>query len=81
MGIVTYRQALHDALAEEMRRDSRVWLMGEDVGQAGGAFGLTRGLLEEFGPERVRDTTIVETFIVGAAVGGIRRESGATPSL
>ena len=52
-----------------MRRDERVWIMGQDVGRMGGVFGVTRGLFDEFGPERVRDTTINETFIVGGAAG------------
>jgi pyruvate dehydrogenase E1 component beta subunit len=66
---INYARAINGALAEEMRRDSRVFLMGQDVGRMGGVFGITRGLLDEFGPERVRDTTINETFIVGAAAG------------
>ena len=64
-----YARAINAALAEEMRRDERVWMLGQDVGRMGGVFGLTRGLLDEFGPGRVRDTTLNETFIVGAAVG------------
>ena len=66
---LTYAQALNRALAEEMRRDERVWMMGQDIGVMGGVFGVTRGLLDEFGEERVRDTAIVETFIVGGAAG------------
>ena len=64
-----YARAINEALAEEMRRDERVWMMGQDIGKLGGVFGLTRGLLEEFGPMRVRDTAINETFIVGGAAG------------
>ena len=64
-----YRTAIRDALAEEMRRDSRVVMWGEDIGTWGGVFFVTRGLVEEFGEERVRDTPISETAIVGAAVG------------
>ncbi|HEX2391560.1 MAG TPA: alpha-ketoacid dehydrogenase subunit beta [Solirubrobacterales bacterium] len=64
-----YARAINQALGEEMRRDERVWILGQDVGRMGGVFGLTRGLHEEFGPGRVRDTTLNETFIVGAAVG------------
>jgi pyruvate dehydrogenase E1 component beta subunit len=67
--IINYSMAIKDAMAEEMRRDSRVWLLGEDVGRMGGVFGVTRGLYDEFGPLRVRDTAINETFIVGAAAG------------
>jgi pyruvate dehydrogenase E1 component beta subunit len=52
-----------------MRRDERVWMLGQDVGKMGGVFGVTRGLYDEFGGGRVRDTTLNETFIVGAAVG------------
>jgi pyruvate/2-oxoglutarate/acetoin dehydrogenase E1 component len=66
---LTYAQAINGALAEEMRRDERVWMMGQDIGAMGGVFGVTRGLLEEFGERRVRDTAIVETFIVGGAAG------------
>lgn len=66
---ITYAQALNEALREEMRRDERVFLMGEDIGIIGGVFKVTQGLYEEFGPERVRDTPISETAIVGAAIG------------
>jgi pyruvate/2-oxoglutarate/acetoin dehydrogenase E1 component len=66
---ITYAQAIKDAMVEEMRRDKRVFLLGEDVGPYGGAFGVTRGMIEEFGPERVRDTPISEAAITGAAVG------------
>jgi pyruvate dehydrogenase E1 component beta subunit len=64
-----YRDALKLALAEEMRRDERVFLMGEDIGVFGGAFKVTSGLLEEFGERRVRDTPISENTIVGMGVG------------
>jgi pyruvate dehydrogenase E1 component beta subunit len=66
---LTYAQAINRALAEEMRRDDRVWMMGQDIGVMGGVFGVTRNLLDEFGEARVRDTAIVETFIVGGAAG------------
>ncbi|MEM2901127.1 MAG: alpha-ketoacid dehydrogenase subunit beta [Candidatus Bathyarchaeia archaeon] len=66
---ITYVEALREALREEMRRDGRVFLLGEDIGPYGGAFTVTKGLIEEFGPERVRDTPISESAIVGAAVG------------
>jgi pyruvate dehydrogenase E1 component beta subunit len=66
---ITYAQAVKDAMCEEMRRDPRVFLLGEDVGPYGGAFGVTRGMIDEFGPERVRDTPISEAAITGAAVG------------
>jgi pyruvate dehydrogenase E1 component beta subunit len=64
-----YVRAIADALAEEMARDERVILLGEDVGAPGGAFGATRGLYQRFGKDRVRDTPISETAIVGAAIG------------
>jgi len=64
-----YWEAIRDALREEMLRDPRVFIMGEDVGLYGGAYGATRGLFEEFGPERVIDTPISEALIGGAAVG------------
>ena len=67
--VIGYAWAINHALAEEMRRDERVWIMGQDVGRMGGVFGVTRGLLDEFGADRVRDTTINETFIVGGAAG------------
>ena len=71
--IKTYGQAIVDAQAEEMRRDKRVIVMGEDVGLYGGAYAATRGLLDEFGPERVIDTAISEAAIVGAAGGAAMR--------
>jgi len=64
-----YREAIRDALAEEMRRDPRVFVMGEDVAIYGGAYGATKGLVDEFGEERIRDTAISEAAIAGAAVG------------
>ena len=66
---ITYRDALREALAEEMRRDERVFLLGEDIGRYGGSFGVTAGLLDEFGAERIMDTPISETGFVGAAIG------------
>jgi len=66
---ITYRQALNEALAEEMERDPTVFIMGEDVAIYGGAYGVTRGLYERFGEERVRDTAISEAAIVGAGLG------------
>jgi acetoin:2,6-dichlorophenolindophenol oxidoreductase subunit beta len=66
---INYAWAINHALGEEMRRDERVWIMGQDVGRMGGVFGVTRGLYDEFGSARVRDTTINETFIVGGAAG------------
>jgi len=66
---VQFREALQEAMREEMQRDPSVFLMGEDIGLYGGAYGATRGLFEEFGPERVRDTPISEAAIGGSAVG------------
>jgi pyruvate/2-oxoglutarate/acetoin dehydrogenase E1 component len=66
---LTYWQALQAALRDAMQRDPRVFLMGEDIGTYGGAFGVTRGMLDEFGPERVRCTPISEATVVGAATG------------
>lgn len=66
---VTYWQALNEALREELDRDPDVFVMGEDVGIYGGAYGVTRGLYEDYGEERIRDTAISEQAIVGAAVG------------
>ena len=67
---ITYRESLREALREEMQRDPRVFLLGEDIGKYwGGAFKVTDGLAQEFGDERVRDTPISESAIVGTAVG------------
>ena len=69
MAVMRYREALNQAMREEMRADESVFLMGEDVGVFQGAFKVTEGLLEEFGERRVRDTPISENTIVGAGVG------------
>ena len=73
---VTYREAIRAALRQAMRDDSRVFLMGEDVGRYGGAFAVSLGLLQELGPERIRDAPLSEsTFLgagIGAALGGMR---------
>jgi pyruvate dehydrogenase E1 component beta subunit len=66
---MSYQEAIREALREEMVRDERVFLMGEDIGEHGGAFGVTRTLFKQFGPERVRNTPISENTIVGAATG------------
>jgi pyruvate dehydrogenase E1 component beta subunit len=66
---LSYSEAIREALCEEMRRDPAVFVMGEDVGVFGGVFGVTAGMLEEFGDERVRDTPISEAAIVGAGLG------------
>jgi len=65
----TYREAMRAAIREALQRDDRVFLMGEDVGRYGGCFAVTRGLLEEFGPERIRDTPLSESAFVGAGIG------------
>ena len=62
-------QAIHDGLAEEMRADDAVMVLGEDVGRAGGVFRVTQGLADEFGPLRAMDTPLAESLIVGAAIG------------
>lgn len=66
---ITYLQAITEALREELQRDPRVFLLGEDIGTYGGAFKVTKGLLEEFGEERIIDTPISESAIIGVAVG------------
>ena len=65
----TYREAMRQAIREAMQRDPRVFLMGEDVGRYGGSFAVSKGLLEEFGPERIRDTPLSESAFVGAGIG------------
>ena len=69
MSIKTYANAIKDVLAEEMRREDKVFVMGEDVAEQGGIFGCTRGLLDEFGNKRVRNTPISEAGFIGAGVG------------
>jgi pyruvate/2-oxoglutarate/acetoin dehydrogenase E1 component len=66
---ITYREAVRDALMHVMRGDDRIFLMGEDIAQMGGSMGVTTGLLDEFGPERIRNTPISEIAIVGAGIG------------
>lgn len=73
---ITYREAVREAIRAAMQEDDRVFLMGEDVGRYGGCFAVSKGLLEEFGPERIRDTPLSESAFVGsgigAALGGMR---------
>jgi pyruvate/2-oxoglutarate/acetoin dehydrogenase E1 component len=69
MATKTYLQTLNEALRQEMERDSNVFIFGEDVGVFGGCFGVTKGLFQKFGEDRVRDTPITESAIVGAATG------------
>jgi pyruvate dehydrogenase E1 component beta subunit len=66
---ITYLEAVREAMSQEMRRDQEVFLIGEDIGAYGGAFGVSKGMLEEFGPERIRETPISEAAIAGAATG------------
>lgn len=66
---LTYREAIRQAIREALQRDPRVFLMGEDVGRYGGCFAVSKGLLEEFGPERIRDTPLSESAFVGAGIG------------
>ena len=73
---MTYREAVREAIREALQRDERVFLLGEDVGRYGGCFAVSKGLLAEFGPERVRDTPLSESAFtgagIGAALGGMR---------
>ena len=66
---ITYREAVREAMCEEMHRDENVYFMGEDIGVYCGAFGVSKGMIQEFGEERVRETPISETAFVGAGVG------------
>ena len=76
MALKTFIEAIRETLAEEMRRDPKVILMGEDVGKYGGTYAVSKGLLDEFGPERIRDTPLAESGFtglgIGAALGGMR---------
>src|SRR6202162_5155842 len=66
---LTYREAVRDALSQAMRQDDDVFIMGEDIAEMGGSMGVTAGMLDEFGPERVRNSPISEMAIAGAAIG------------
>jgi pyruvate dehydrogenase E1 component beta subunit len=66
---ITYAQAINEAMSEEMRRDENVFMMGEDIAEYCGAFGVSRGMLEEFGKERIMNTPIAEQSYVGAGIG------------
>jgi 2-oxoisovalerate dehydrogenase E1 component beta subunit len=70
---ITYLEAIREALVEEMRRDPKVFILGEDVGPYGGAFGVTQGIVDEFGEERCLDTPISESAIVGISIGASQR--------
>ena len=69
MSVSTYIEAITKGLREEMERDSTVFCLGEDIGEYGGAFKVTKGLLDDFGEQRVVDTTLAETAIVGVSIG------------
>lgn len=69
MTVTTYREAMRAAIREAMQRDPRVFLMGEDVGHYGGCYAVSKGLLDEFGPERIRDTPLSESAFTGAGIG------------
>jgi pyruvate dehydrogenase E1 component beta subunit len=69
MAIITYREAIRSALREEMQRDETVFLMGEEIGIFEGSYKITQGLIQEFGPKRVRETPISEEGFVGAGIG------------
>ena len=69
MSLVTYREAVREGIRDALRKDSRVFLMGEDVGAYGGCYAVSKGLLQEFGPERIRDTPLSESAFVGAGIG------------
>ena len=66
---IEFRDALREAMSEEMRRDERVFLMGEEVAQYSGAYKVSRGMLEEFGPQRIVDTPISESGFAGLGIG------------
>src|SRR5713101_3463566 len=69
MRTITFRDALREAIREEMQRDERVFILGEDIAGYGGTYAVTKGLIEEFGEKRVRDTPLAEEVITGAAIG------------
>lgn len=69
MRTITYRDALREAIREEMRRDERVYILGEDIAGYGGTYSVTKGLIDEFGDKRVRDTPLAEEVIIGTAIG------------
>src|SRR5256885_12416444 len=81
MAELTFREAVAAGIAQEMDRDPTVYFIGEDVAAAGGVFKATVGLLERFGPERVRDTPISEQAILGAAMGAAMTRLRPNPEL
>ena len=66
---LSYREAVRDALSQAMRKNEDVFIMGEDIAEMGGSMGVTQGMLDEFGPDRVRNTPISEIAIVGTGIG------------
>src|SRR3989442_883805 len=66
---LSYREAVRDAMSQAMRRDDDVFILGEDIAEMGGSMGVTQGMLDEFGPERVRNSPISEVALAGAAIG------------
>jgi pyruvate dehydrogenase E1 component beta subunit len=76
---ITYLEAVREAMVQEMRSDPEVFLIGEDVGTYGGAFGVSMGMLQEFGPERVIDTPIAEAAMTGICVGAAPRDPARAP--
>src|SRR5437899_12043204 len=69
MRTITYRDALREAIREEMQRDERIFILGEDIAGYGGTYAVSNGLFEEFGEKRVRDTPLEDEVITGAAIG------------
>ena len=69
MAVISYREAVAQAMREALDEDPRVFLMGEDIGLYGGAFAVTKGFWEEYGPRRIKDSPLSESVIVGAGVG------------
>ncbi|MBL7685437.1 MAG: alpha-ketoacid dehydrogenase subunit beta, partial [Deltaproteobacteria bacterium] len=78
---MSYGEAIRNALATEMRLDDRVYIFGEDVAHYGGVFGITKGLLEEFGEKRVRNTPLSEAAILGEAIGAAVRGLRPVPEI
>src|SRR6266516_3427462 len=72
MRTITYRDALREAIREEMQRDERIFILGEDIAGYGGTNDVSKGLFEEFGEKRVRDTPLAEEVITGASIGAAR---------
>ena len=75
---ITYAQAINDAMCEEMQRDENVFMMGEDIAEYCGAFGVSRGMLEKFGKDRIMNTPISEQAYVGAGIGSGESAKGET---